>query len=83
MTKNRINMNKQRRKQIEGMIDKLDNIKEHISDILDDEQNAFDNMPESIQYSERGYNMKEAIDNLDDAIGNIVDAIDNLYEAIE
>ena len=43
----------------------------------------FDNMPESIQYSERGYNMQEAIDNLDDSIGNIVDAIDNLYEAIE
>lgn len=83
MTKNVRDMNKQRRKQIEGMIDKLDNIKEHISDILDDEQNAFDNMPESIQYSERGYNMKEAIDNLDDAIGNIIDAIDNLYEAIE
>lgn len=76
-------MNKQRRKQIEGMIDKLDNIKEHISDILDDEQNAFDNMPESIQYGERGYIMQVAIDNLDDAIGNIVDAIDNLYEAIE
>ena len=76
-------MNKERRKQIDGMIAKLDNIKEHISDILDDEQNAFDNMPESIQYSERGYNMQEAIDNLDDSIGNIVDAIDNLYEAIE
>ena len=83
MTKNVRDMNKQRRKQIEGMIDKLDNIKEHISDILDDEQNAFDNMPESIQYSERGYNMQEAIDNLDDSIGNIVDAIDNLYDAIE
>ena len=76
-------MNKQRRKQIEGMIDKLDNIKEHISDILDDEQNAFDNMPESIQYGERGYIMRVAIDFLDDAIVNIVDAIDNLYEAIE
>ena len=76
-------MNKQRRKQIEGMIDKLDNIKEHISDILDDEQNAFDNMPESIQQGERGYIMRVAIDFLDDAIGNIVDAIDNLYEVIE
>ena len=76
-------MNKERRKQIDGMISKLENIKEHISYILDDEQNAFDNTPESIQYSERGYNMQEAIDNLDDAIGNIVDAIDNLYEAIE
>ena len=76
-------MNKERRKQIDGMIAKLENIKEHISYILDDEQNAFDNMPESIQYSGRGYNMQEAIDNLDDAIGNIVDAIDNLYEAIE
>ena len=83
MTKNRINMNKQRRKQIEGMIDKLENIKEHISDILDDEQNAFDNMPESIQYGERGYIMRVTIDFLDDAIGNIVDAIDNLYEVIE
>lgn len=76
-------MNKQRRKQIEGMIDKLENIKEHISDILDDEQNAFDNMPESIQYGERGYIMRVTIDFLDDAIGNIVDAIDNLYEVIE
>lgn len=83
MTKNIRDMNKERRKQIEGMIDKLDNIKEHISDILDDEQNALDNMPDSIQYGERGYIMRVAIDFLDDAIGNIVDAIDNLYEVIE
>lgn len=76
-------MNKERRKQIDGMIAKLENIKEFISDILDDEQNAFDNMPESMQYGERGYIMQVAIDNLDDAIGNIADAIDDLCEAIE
>ena len=76
-------MNNKRRKEISKIVSTLEDVRDRLSEVVDEEQCAFDNMPESIQYSERGYNMQEAIDNLDDAIGNIVDSIDNLYEAIE
>lgn len=40
---------------------------EVISECLSDEQNAFDNMPESFQEGERGDTMQENITNLEDA----------------
>ena len=55
-------MNKIRRKRIENTIEKLERIMAEFEHIRDDEQNCFDNLPESLQYSERGETMEEAID---------------------
>ena len=41
-----------------------------------DEQDSFDNMPESLQYSERGDRMQENIDNLDECM-DMIDGIEN------
>ena len=60
---------------------KLADIQNDIECISEDEQEAFDNLPESLQYSERGDNMQEAIDNLDYALSSLEEVIDYLTEA--
>ena len=76
-------MNKQRRKSIDRLIDKLSEIRDEIEMLKDEEQEAFDNMPESLQSSERGENMETAIYALDEAYESIDSAIDSLTQSTE
>ena len=75
-------MNKARRKRISDAIEKLEKIMAEFEDIRDDEQDCFDNLPENLQYSERGETMEEAVDVLDTVLDNINDAIDAARELI-
>lgn len=81
-------MNKSRRKRIavairdlkkttkHNFIDNyIDFIKDEIEDILWEENDAYDNMPESLQYSVRGEESSEAIDNLQEAVDLLEEAI--------
>lgn len=47
-------MNKQRRKELEEAVRLLEEAYSTIESILEQEQEAFDNMPEGLQESERG-----------------------------
>lgn len=76
-------MNNARRKEIEKITADLEAIKERIEALQEEEQDAFDNLPESIQYGERGDKMQSAIDNLESAADYIQDCLDNLCEASE
>ena len=76
-------MNNARRKEIEKITADLEAIKERIEALQEEEQDAFDNLPESIQHGERGDKMQSAIDNLEYAADNIQDCLDNLCEASE
>lgn len=76
-------MNNKRRQQIGKVIEQLEVSRDEIADILDAEQQSFDNMPESLMESERGEQSQNAIDLLDEAISNLDDAINNLEEAQE
>ena len=82
-------MNKSRRKRIavairdlkkttkHNFIDNyIDFIKNEIEDILWEENDAYDNMPENLQYSIRGEESSEAIDNLQEAVDLLEEAID-------
>lgn len=60
-------MNAARKKRIQDVIEKLDELKTVIEELHDEEQEAFDNLPESFQESERGEAMEAAADNLDSA----------------
>lgn len=64
-------MNKARRKQLEDLIEQLSGIKDGIEAVLEEEQEAFDNLPEGIQASERGEAMQENIDNLQTAADSL------------
>ena len=76
-------MNKARRKAIEEIIDQLGTLKEQIECISEEEQEAYDNLPESIQYSERGEAMSEYVTDLDDAASSIDDVMSTLQDIIE
>lgn len=81
-------MNKIRRKKITITImtlknyivfkeyDSIESIKDEIEDILWEEEDSYDNMPENLQYSIRGEESNEAIDNLEDAIDFLEEVID-------
>lgn len=73
-------MNKQRRREIAEEIRKIERV---VSSILADEEFAFDNMPENLQYSERGDASQEAQDNLSSAVDSLEEAISYLEEASE
>lgn len=84
-------MNKQRRKELANIvsamenvstpidIEELEGIKSDIEMVLMDEEMAFDNMPEGLQYSMRGEASQEAQDNMNEAI----DAIDEFISDYE
>jgi len=47
-------MNNERRKEIDRIISELQGLLSNIDDVLSEEQDAYDNMPEGLQQSERG-----------------------------
>lgn len=75
-------MNKARRKQIEDTIEKLDLANLELTNAKDDEQEAYDNMPESPQESERGIDMESAIGDLEDAISELEGVIESLCDIV-
>ena len=74
-------MNKARRKELAEIISLIEEARERLESVMDEEQEAFDNMPESLQYSERGETMEEYISTMDE----MLDALDTdaLMEIVE
>lgn len=75
-------MNKDRRKRLEGIYEKLMEIYEELDAIIDEEQEAYDNMPESLQDSEKGERMYEGIDSLESARDDINNTATTIEEVI-
>lgn len=72
-------MNTKRRKAIDDIAEKISQLQRELTEIAIDEQTAFDNLPESIQESEKGEKMTENIDEIND----IVYELDNLYDRLD
>lgn len=87
-------MNNQRRRELNRIatamesvampvnIEELEGIKSDIESVLWDEEFAFDNMPENLQYSMRGEASQEAQDNMNEAI-DLIDEFISDYEDYE
>ena len=73
-------MNAQGRKEIAKYIASLEEIKDKLDSMMDEEQDKFDNMPEGLQESERGEAMQEAIEQLEAACDNLDEVISALQE---
>ena len=71
-------MNKQRRKSLKDLIEQLQEIRCELEYLFDEEQSAYDNMPESLQDSERGEAMSEGLDVLIEAYETLDDLIEQL-----
>ncbi len=76
-------MNKARRKRLENVVEVLTAQMEELEYIKDEEQDAFDNLPEGIQCSEKGETMEENIDDLDSVISDLENVIDSINDLIE
>jgi uncharacterized protein YciU (UPF0263 family) len=72
-------MNKERRDRLSDVIASLEEAKDILEDVKNDEQDAFDNMPVGLQCSERGSKMEDYVELMEDA----GDQIDNVCEFIE
>lgn len=73
-------MNKKRKSELIKISEELESLFNRIDSIYDDEQSAFDSMPENLQGSDKGIESEEAIDAMDEAKEYIQDAIDKLSE---
>ena len=73
-------MNKERRKRIDDVIEKLEELQAEVASSGEDEREAYDNLPESIQYSERGEQMSENADDLDGLDGDFESLLDTLRD---
>lgn len=68
--------------------DRVQDIHDALETLRDDEQDAFDNLPESLQDGERGNAMQDAIGRMDDALAALSDVIeacdlDEAFSAID
>lgn len=71
-------MNKSRRSEIKEVIEQLEYAMGQLEVITSDEQDSFDNLPESFQEGERGDQMQENISDLEtssEAIGEIIELL--------
>lgn len=82
-------MNNQRREKIRKLKTQIDLIKTdlkkvsgELSSILNEEQNAFDNMPEGLQGSYRGMCSEDAIDNMEEANEKLDEVIELLGDIV-
>lgn len=76
-------MNKQRRKELERIKEELQTLLSDLEIAKDEEQEYYDNMPESFQNGERGEKAESAISALECAYDNITECIENIDEALE
>lgn len=76
-------MNKQRRKTIEEVIGLLEDAKSTLETITEEEQEAYDNLPEGIQDSERGETMYNNVSEMEEASSTLEDVISQLQGVIE
>ena len=65
------------------VINSLENLSADLEDVAQEESDAYENMPESLQQSDRGSIIEDNIYNLEDCISQINDVIDTLSSMIE
>lgn len=76
-------MNKERRSKLGSVIDTISDAISELEEIRDEEQDALDALPESLQYSTKGETMQEYIDDIEsvlDDITNVQDAIQDIID---
>lgn len=75
-------MNKVRRKNLQAIIDRLEELKGSLEDLQAEEEEYRDNIPENMQESERYEKADEACDNLSSAVDSLEEAISSIEAAI-
>ena len=90
-------MNNKRRSEVKRIMNNLkddvysllDKSREELEIVRDDEQEAYDNLPDSLQYSENGNDMERCIEALDEMMDyleyscDLADKVSDLYSELE
>ena len=82
LTSKTLTMNKNRRKRIADLRERIDIIKNELEEVMEEEQDARDNLPNNLQDSEKAEKMDDTIGSIEYAIGNLEETIENLDEAL-
>lgn len=76
-------MNAQRRKEIAKAIALIEDAIAILDSVAEEEREAYDNLPESLQYSERGERMEECAEAIEYVSSELSEQIDSLNDAIQ
>ena len=76
-------MNKENRKELEKAIALIEDAKEIVERIKDEEQEKFDNLTEGLQQTERGQRFEETVSTLDDVFSQLEEAVYGINTASE
>lgn len=76
-------MNNARRKKLQKIYDQLEELKEKRDFIIEDEQTALDNMPDSLWETERYENMESGLESLEDVQNSFDTFIMEFSELLE
>lgn len=76
-------MNAQRRKEIDRIISALEQLGQDAESVQNEEQEYYDNMPESLQGSDKGTAASDAADALQSAVDSIQEAHEYLTNSLE
>lgn len=76
-------MNRERRKVIERLVARLADVEAEIEDVVAQEAEYLNNMPESFQDSQKGSDTEERISNLEQAQNSVPEVINYLEEACQ
>lgn len=76
-------MNRYRRSVLKTIAESLSKISEELRIVLDEETDAYENMPDNLKDGERGSSSFDAIDYFEDASSSIDDIIDTINKAID
>lgn len=87
--KRRVQMNKPRLKKIykvarelEELVVEMESKTEELQDLLYEEEDYHDNMPENLQYSYQGERSEEAVDVMTDAVSNLEKITETITKSI-
>ena len=75
-------MNKTRRKALAELVDQIEALEAALEELTAEEQDALDNIPESLAESDRSSRLQEAVDALESASASLEEAREAIDTAI-
>lgn len=76
-------MNKERRERLSEVATTIEEARDQIQEIIDEEQDAYDNLPPSLQDAERGLFMQDAIEALEELDSELDGFLGKVHQVIE
>lgn len=76
-------MNNIRRKSLNEIKDKIDDLRIDLEQLLEEEQDYLDNIPENMQSGERYEKAEDAVSALEEAVSSLEEAVDSIDTAVE